>query len=90
MTHELHDLLETARVAARTASQVLAGARAETIRTKRNLRDLVTEWDLRSEATIREVLEQRAPGIAILGEEGGQSGHHDGMRWLVEIGRAHV
>jgi myo-inositol-1(or 4)-monophosphatase len=81
----LHDLLETARVAARTASQVLAGARPASIRTKRNLRDLVTEWDVRAEATIREVLEARAPGIAILGEEGGQSGDAGGgMRWLVD------
>jgi myo-inositol-1(or 4)-monophosphatase len=80
---ELDELLETARVAARTASAVLAGARAEQIRSKQSLRDLVTEWDLRSEAAIREILDERTPGIAILGEEGGQSGS-GARRWLVD------
>ena len=80
---ELHDLLETARVAARAATQVLAGARAAEIRSKRSPRDLVTEWDLRSEAAIRAVLDERTPGIAILGEEGGESGS-GADRWLVD------
>ena len=82
-TRDLHELLETARRAARTAMQVLAGARAAEIRSKNNPRDLVTEWDLRSEAAIRTALEERAPGIAILAEEGGQSGS-GAYRWLVD------
>jgi myo-inositol-1(or 4)-monophosphatase len=77
------ELLETARVAALTAAALLANARAEEIRAKGNPRDLVTEWDLRSEAVIRATLEARAPGIAILAEEGGESGTGD-MRWLVD------
>jgi myo-inositol-1(or 4)-monophosphatase len=80
---ELHELLEAARHAARVASHVLAGAKPEEIRAKKNSRDLVTEWDLRSEAAIRAALEDRAPGIAILGEEGGQTGT-GAYRWLVD------
>jgi len=81
---ELHELLETARQAARAASHVLAGARAADIRSKGNPRDLVTEWDLRSEAAIHAVLAERAPGIAVLAEEGGASGEPGGLRWLVD------
>jgi myo-inositol-1(or 4)-monophosphatase len=87
VTLELHELLEAARHAARVASHVLAGAKPSDIRSKKNARDLVTEWDLRSEAAIREALEARAPGIAILGEEGGESQGTAGSgayRWLVD------
>ena len=68
---DLTDLLGTATAAARAAATLLRTARAEDIRSKANPRDLVTEWDTRSEALIREVLAARAPGIPILGEEGG-------------------
>jgi myo-inositol-1(or 4)-monophosphatase len=77
------ELLDTAREAALTAAALLANARAEDIRAKGNPRDLVTEWDLRSEEVIRATLEERAPGIAILAEEGGESGAGE-MRWLVD------
>src|SRR5262249_49907002 len=68
------ELFEIARTAARAAASLLAGAAASDIRAKGNPRDLVTEWDLRSEEMIRRVLEERAPGIPILAEEGGQTG----------------
>jgi len=45
--------------------------------------DLVTEVDLACEEAIRAVLSRRAPGTAILGEEGGLSGHGDD-RWIVD------
>jgi myo-inositol-1(or 4)-monophosphatase len=91
------ELLAAARAAAREAWVLLEGARATNIRDKGNPRDLVTEWDLRSEDTIRRVLAEHAPGIAILGEEGGaitggasSGGASSGgantatMRWLVD------
>ncbi len=80
------ELLETARTAALTAAALLSNARAEEIRAKGNPRDLVTEWDLRSEAVIRQTLEERTPGVAILAEEGGESGPSGSatMRWLVD------
>jgi len=77
------ELLETARAAARAASALLSDVRATDIRAKGNPRDLITEWDTRSEDVIRQTLEARTPGIAILAEEGGQSGV-GAMRWLVD------
>jgi myo-inositol-1(or 4)-monophosphatase len=79
------DILETARVAVRAATQLLAGSTATKIDSKTNPRDLVTEWDLRTEELIRSVLEERTPGIPILGEEGGQTGGgQSGERWIVD------
>jgi myo-inositol-1(or 4)-monophosphatase len=79
------ELLAAAQVAARAASKLLQTARPEAIREKANVRDLVTEWDLRSEELIRTVLEEHAPGIPVLGEEAGQgAGAASGLRWLVD------
>ena len=79
------ELLGAARAAARAASALLQTARPEDIRDKANLRDLVTEWDVRSEDLIRTVLEEHAPGIPVLGEEAGQgAGTAEGLRWLVD------
>jgi myo-inositol-1(or 4)-monophosphatase len=49
--------------------------------------DLVTEWDQRAETLIIEELARRAPGIPILGEEGGArgaAGAEADERWLVD------
>lgn len=83
------DLLEIARTAVRTASALLAHARPEAIQSKSNPRDLVTEWDVRVEERVREVLEQHAPGIPVLGEEGAlgtapSSPRTHRLRWLVD------
>jgi myo-inositol-1(or 4)-monophosphatase len=72
--------LEVARAAVRAAADLLRGAQASEIRGKSNPRDLVTEWDLRSEDVIRRAL---APtGIPVLGEEGG--GTRAAEQWLVD------
>jgi myo-inositol-1(or 4)-monophosphatase len=74
-------VIEFARLAARRAGELLRDATASEIRTKDTPRDLVTEWDLRSEDCIRKVL---APtGIPVLGEEAGQSGEGT-SRWVVD------
>lgn len=74
-------MIDAARAAVRTAAELLRGASASDIRFKGNPRDLVTEWDLRSEDAIRTAL---APtGIPVLGEEGGQEGEGT-ERWLVD------
>ncbi len=78
-------LLAAARAAAIAARDLLRTARPEHVRSKGNPRDLVTEWDLKSEETIRAVLEEHAPGIPVLGEEGG--GDHDARgktQWVVD------
>jgi myo-inositol-1(or 4)-monophosphatase len=79
-------LFEAACEAARQACELLATARATAITSKSNPRDLVTEWDPRTEQLIRDVLASRAPGIPVLGEEGGQGGGQGGSarRWLVD------
>ena len=80
--------LIAARAAARAASELLRNARPENIRAKGNPRDLVTEWDLRSEELIRRVLAEHTPGIPVLGEEAGQgaavAGQAVDQRWIVD------
>ena len=82
---ELAELLAIASRAARGAGELLRDARPEEIRGKSNARDLVTEWDVRSEQLIRGVLAES--GIAVLGEEGAaadQRGASSDTRWLVD------
>jgi myo-inositol-1(or 4)-monophosphatase len=89
---EASELLAAARAAAQAACELLRDAQPQDVRAKGNPRDLVTEWDLRSEDVIRRVLAERTPGIAVLGEEAGQGdgqdeGQGDGpprQRWLVD------
>ena len=83
---ELPALFDAARAAARAAQGLLRGAHASQVRAKGNPRDLVTEWDVRAEEVIRRELAARAPGVPILGEEGGQTGPAaaGGLRWLVD------
>ena len=84
------ELLAAAAAAARAAAELLRVARPEQVRAKTNPRDLVTEWDLRSEDVIRQVLAEHTPGVAVLGEEAGHGGgapESDGaarQRWLVD------
>ncbi len=80
---EAAELLDVAVAAATAAGQLLAGARAGDIRVKGNPRDLVTEWDLRSEALIRQLLGERTPGIPVIGEEGGGD-RGTGLCWVVD------
>jgi myo-inositol-1(or 4)-monophosphatase len=46
--------------------------------------DLVTTADTESEQTIVSILRKRLPGVAILAEEGGESGDDTGGRFLVD------
>lgn len=46
--------------------------------------DLVTEMDRKAEDIIRRHLESRFPEIAMLAEEGGESGDFSGARWIVD------
>ncbi len=76
-------MLAVAAKAARAASELLKGAQASAVRSKTHVRDLVTEWDLRSEQTIRDVLADT--GFPVLGEEGGETqGGAAAYRWLVD------
>jgi len=77
-------MIEAARAAARAASELLRDVRPQDVRGKGNPRDLVTEWDLRSEEVIRRVLAEHTPGVPVLGEEGGQGEGAGDQRWLVD------
>src|SRR3954469_10853213 len=89
---EASELLAAARAAATAACELLRDVRPQDVRAKGNPRDLVTEWDLRSEDVIRRVLAEHTPGIPVLGEETGQGdGHAAGtdeppsrQRWVVD------
>jgi myo-inositol-1(or 4)-monophosphatase len=80
--------LAVARAAAAAASALLRGVgdRIGPVRSKSSLRDLVTEWDTRAEEVIRRELEARAPGVPIVGEEGGGqvASGSGGTLWLVD------
>jgi myo-inositol-1(or 4)-monophosphatase len=75
------ELLAIASRAARAAGELLREARPEHIRGKSNAKDLVTEWDVRSEEAIRAILEPT--GIAVLGEEKGGT-RQGGTHWIVD------
>jgi myo-inositol-1(or 4)-monophosphatase len=78
------ELLTAARAAARAASTLLRDARPDRIKSKSSPRDLVTEWDVKSEEVIRRVLEEHAPGIPVIGEEGGGELDPSRVHWLVD------
>src|SRR5919199_160085 len=80
------DLLAVAVEAARAAGAVLlerAGA-PRGVTTKSTPTDLVSDADLAAERAIRDVLRERRPGDAILGEEGGDVAGTTGVRWVVD------
>lgn len=96
------DALDIARAVAGEAAALLrtAAGTATEVRAKSTSRDLVTEWDMRAEALIRERLHKLTPAVPLLGEEGGASRAHgdgvsgsepggdsassDELRWLVD------
>ncbi|MGE0549575.1 MAG: inositol monophosphatase [Kofleriaceae bacterium] len=86
MDRELQRLLDAARAAAHAASDLLRTARPSEVRSKTDPRDLVTEWDLRSEQVIRDVLGQHVPEVPVLGEEAGWTGadRTSDLRWVVD------
>src|SRR4051812_35942974 len=83
VTDDLDDLLAIARAVGDEAAALLAGARAARVASKSNQRDLVTEWDTRSEKLIRARLTAATPTIPIVGEEGGGE-VASGRYWLVD------
>jgi len=83
-------LLRLARSVAEEAGQLLASrrpagpqGRPEVASTKSSPTDVVTEMDRASEALIRRRIRVERPADAVLGEEGGESGHGR-VRWIVD------
>jgi myo-inositol-1(or 4)-monophosphatase len=80
-------LLAVAEEAARAAGTILLerfGTERALEQTKSSPTDLVSEADLLAERAIRDVLHERAPGDAIMGEEGEDTPGTTGRRWIVD------
>ena len=54
------------------------------VKSKSTPTDPVTALDIEAERVIRDVLARRAPGSAVLGEEGGEIGGSSGIGWVVD------
>jgi myo-inositol-1(or 4)-monophosphatase len=81
--HELDELLGAAEAAARTGGMLVAESYgASSAPREKAPGDWVSDVDVASEATIRGVLEQLAPGVAFFGEESG--GDVERVGWLVD------
>jgi myo-inositol-1(or 4)-monophosphatase len=81
------DLLDVAVAAARAAGEILLDRYARgpaDVTTKSSPTDLVSEADLSAERAIRELLTERRPDDAILGEEGDDVAGTSGLRWVVD------
>ena len=83
-------LLVLARSAAQEAAGMLAArrpagpqGRPDVASTKSSPTDVVTEMDRAAEVMITERILAERPGDAILGEEGGESGHGR-VRWIID------
>jgi myo-inositol-1(or 4)-monophosphatase len=78
-------LVELARSVAREAADLLLAARGEAavVEVKSSPTDVVTQLDRAAEQLIRSRLLAARPADAILGEEGGQTGHGS-VRWIVD------
>jgi myo-inositol-1(or 4)-monophosphatase len=80
------ELLSVAREAAQAAAAELRprfGRRPQDVQVKSSPTDLVSAADVAAESAIRDVLAQRRPADAILGEEGGSTGDGE-LRWVVD------
>jgi myo-inositol-1(or 4)-monophosphatase len=83
---ELARALEVARTVAAEAAELLREAAGNIGRVahKGNPRDLITEWDTRTEDLIRARLAELTPGVPLLGEERGAAGGDGDERWLID------
>ncbi len=80
------EALAVAEEAARAAGALLLErfGSERVLATKSSPTDLVSEADLLAERAIRDVLRARAPGDAVLGEEGDDTPGSSGRRWIVD------
>jgi myo-inositol-1(or 4)-monophosphatase len=78
-------LVELARSVAREAADLLVAAhgQASVVQVKSSPTDIVTQLDQAAEQLIRDRLLAARPADAILGEEGGETGHGN-VRWIVD------
>ncbi|HVL31125.1 MAG TPA: inositol monophosphatase family protein [Solirubrobacteraceae bacterium] len=75
---------DAARAAGALLGERFAGGDERATGSKSTPTDLVSEADLAAERAIRELIEQRRPDDAILGEEGGETKEGAALRWIVD------
>jgi myo-inositol-1(or 4)-monophosphatase len=81
------DLCDLALHAARAAAELVRGRAGRGVvvaATKTSDIDIVTEADRASEALIRELIQERRPDDAFLGEEGVDVRGTSGVRWIID------
>ena len=83
-SEQLHEYGEFAEVAARAGGDVLRDWRGRFAVSAKGPRDLVTEADLASQKTIREILLSKFPNHGFIGEEGDQDSSVPSLRWIVD------
>jgi myo-inositol-1(or 4)-monophosphatase len=86
--NRIDELSRVARAAATAGAEVALGWHARAaelgVREKTGPRDLVSQADLDTEQAIRQVLADRRPGDAVLGEEQGRTPGGEDVEWLVD------
>lgn len=83
MGYAAERLVQIARSVAREAAVILMeGYRKHPVASEKARSDLVTEFDLRSEARVREILARETPDVAFVGEESG--GVASGLTWYCD------
>lgn len=84
-SEDIDTVLETAVTAARRAGDILreGWSHPKHIRFKGEI-NLVTEYDLKSEQIIVDVISSRFPGHDIIAEEGGEHDRHSNFRWYID------
>ena len=76
---------DIARTAAEVAGRIILEAAGPGHATDKGLPgDYVTQVDLAAERAIAQVLEERSPGVPMLGEESGRSGDLGSLYWVVD------
>ena len=80
----LRDYGDIAELAARAGGDVLRDWRGRFAVSTKGPRDLVTEADVASQKTIREILLSRFPDHGFIGEEGDQDLSISPLRWMVD------
>lgn len=83
-TADLKTFCEAAETAARAGGEVLRDWQGRFAISKKGPKDLVTEADIASQRTIREILLGRFPGHGFIGEEGEADSSLPTLRWMVD------
>ena len=79
-------LIKAAKESAQRGGEVLMSqyGKINSVKSKSNEGDLVTNADIASEAVVIKYLKKYTPEISILAEESGEEGDQEGLRWCID------